>query len=84
MSRFSTRQRSTEPVKIFRRDGFVLVRDALDADQTAFLRKGVVEVVDDIVALDEQRGGNRGSQSVLVRRLQRHSQHVAPGPSGRC
>ena len=48
-------------VKIFRRDGFVLVRDALDADQTAFLRKGVVEVVDDIVALDEQRGGNRGS-----------------------
>ena len=48
-------------VKIFRRDGFVLVRNALDADQTAFLRQGVVEVVDDIVALDEQRGGNRGS-----------------------
>jgi hypothetical protein len=48
-------------VRVFRRDGFVVIRDALDADQTAFLRTGVVEVVDDIVALDDQRGGNRGS-----------------------
>lgn len=48
-------------VKIFRRDGFVIVRDALDADQTELLRNGVVEVVNDIVALDAERGGNRGS-----------------------
>jgi hypothetical protein len=48
-------------VEIFRRDGFVIVRDALDADQAALLRNGVVEVVNDIVALDAERGGNRGS-----------------------
>jgi hypothetical protein len=48
-------------VKIFRRDGFVIVRDALDADQIELLRHGVVEVVNDIVALDHERGGNRGS-----------------------
>jgi len=48
-------------VKIFRRDGFVLVGDALNADQTEFLRNGVIEVVDDIVAHDSDRDGNRGS-----------------------
>jgi hypothetical protein len=48
-------------VKLFRRDGFVLVRDALTTEQTEFLRQGVVEVVDDIVALDTERNGNRGS-----------------------
>lgn len=48
-------------VRLFHRDGFVVVRDALDADQTAFLRAGVHEVVDDIVALDADRNGNRGS-----------------------
>ena len=41
-------------VKIFRRDGFVLVGDALNADQTEFLRNGVVEVVDDIVEHDSR------------------------------
>ena len=48
-------------VKIFRRDGFVLVGEALNVDQTEFLRNGVVEVVDDIVAHDIDRDGNRGS-----------------------
>jgi hypothetical protein len=48
-------------VRLFDRDGFVVVRDALDADQTAFLKAGVDEVVDDIVALDPDRTGNRGS-----------------------
>jgi hypothetical protein len=48
-------------VKTFRRDGFVLVRDALDPDQTEFLRTGVNDVVDDILALDAERVGNRGS-----------------------
>ncbi len=48
-------------VALFDRDGFVVVRDALDAEQTAFLRNGVDEVVRDIVALDQERSGNRGS-----------------------
>ena len=48
-------------VRIFRRDGFVVIRDALDADQTAFLRRGAREVAHEIIALDEQRHGNRGS-----------------------
>jgi hypothetical protein len=48
-------------VRLFRRDGFVVVRDALDPDQTEFLRNGVNEVVDSILALDPDRGGNRGS-----------------------
>ncbi len=48
-------------VRLFSRDGFVVVRDALDADQTEFLRRGVSEVVDEIVALDPDRSGNRGS-----------------------
>lgn len=48
-------------VRIFRRDGFVVIRDALDADQTEVLRNGVREVAREIVALDEERTGNRGS-----------------------
>ncbi len=48
-------------VRLFHRDGFVVVRDALSPEQTAFLRNGVVEVADDIVALDAARAGNRGS-----------------------
>ena len=48
-------------VKIFRRDGFVVITNALTPEQTAYLRDGVVEVVDEIVALDSDRAGNRGS-----------------------
>ena len=48
-------------VRIFNRDGFVVVENALTPDQTEFLRAGVVEVVDEIVALDVDRDGNRGS-----------------------
>ena len=48
-------------VCIFHRDGFVVVRDALDAEQLAFLRAGVDEAVGGIVALDPDRSGNRGS-----------------------
>ena len=47
-------------VRLFRRDGFVVVRDALDVAQIEFLRAGVAEAVDAIVALDPSRGGNRG------------------------
>lgn len=48
-------------VRIFRRDGFVVVRDALDAERLEFLRAGVRAVAADIVALDAERTGNRGS-----------------------
>jgi hypothetical protein len=48
-------------VRIFDRDGFVVVRDALTPEQTTFLADGVLEVVDEIVALDPERDGNRGA-----------------------
>jgi len=48
-------------VRLFRRDGFVVVRDALDADQLETLRAGVAEAVDGILALNPTRSGNRGS-----------------------
>lgn len=48
-------------VRIFERDGFVVIGNALDAEQTAALQDGVSGVVDEIVSLDEERDGNRGS-----------------------
>ena len=49
-------------VRIFRRDGFVVIADALDEEQTAFLRAGVREVAAEIVAADDEaKTGNRGS-----------------------
>jgi len=48
-------------VRLFRRDGFVVIRDALTPEQTAQLRTGARDVAAEIVALDSDRGGNRGS-----------------------
>lgn len=48
-------------VRVFRRDGFVVIRDALTAEQIEFLRAGVLEVANEIVDLDTDGGGNRGS-----------------------
>ena len=48
-------------VRIFQRDGFVVVRNALDDDQLAYLRAGVAEAVEEILALDGDRRGNRGT-----------------------
>jgi ectoine hydroxylase-related dioxygenase (phytanoyl-CoA dioxygenase family) len=48
-------------VRIFHRDGFVVVRDALTVEQLAVLRAGVDEAVREIVALDPDRSGIRGS-----------------------
>lgn len=48
-------------VRIFDRDGFVVVRDALTPEQTAFLASGVLRAVEEIVSLDATRDGNRGS-----------------------
>lgn len=50
-----------EAVRVFRRDGFVVIADALDSERTEFLAKGCQEVIDEILALDEARAGNRGS-----------------------
>jgi ectoine hydroxylase-related dioxygenase (phytanoyl-CoA dioxygenase family) len=48
-------------VRIFERDGFVVVRDALTSDQLSFLKAGVDEAVREIVNLDPERSGNRGA-----------------------
>lgn len=48
-------------VRIFQRDGFVVVRDALDAQQLKTLRAGVDDAVAQIIALDADRNGNRGA-----------------------
>lgn len=47
--------------KLFYRDGFVVVRDVLDAEQLEFLRGGVAREVASILEHDASRGGNRGS-----------------------
>lgn len=48
-------------VEIFRRDGFVVIADVLTSDQTQFLANGCHEVAAEILELDTERGGNRGS-----------------------
>lgn len=48
-------------VRLFDRDGFVVVRDALTAEQTDVLARGVMDAVEEIVSLDDTREGNRGS-----------------------
>ncbi len=48
-------------VQLFHRDGFVLVADVLDDQQVARLAAGCNEVVDEVLALDAERRGNRGS-----------------------
>lgn len=47
--------------ELFLRDGFVVVTDVLTAAQLAFLRAGVDRVVGEMMALDVDREGNRGS-----------------------
>ena len=46
---------------LFRRDGFVVIANVLNDEQTDFLAKGCQEVVGEILALDHDRAGNRGS-----------------------
>ncbi|AMS29747.1 hypothetical protein AEM38_10305 [Hyphomonadaceae bacterium UKL13-1] len=48
-------------VELFRRDGFVVVADVLNHQQTQFLANGCNEVAAEILALDSERSGNRGS-----------------------
>ena len=46
---------------VFYRDGFVVVQDALNSDQLAFLREGVDREIHEIAKRDRHRVGNRGS-----------------------
>ena len=48
-------------VKVFYRDGFVVVREVLDSNQLDYLRSGVDREIHNILALDKHRVGNRGS-----------------------
>ena len=47
--------------RLFYRDGFVVVRNALDAKQLDFLRGGCDRVIHQMMAQDRDRVGNRGS-----------------------
>jgi len=48
-------------VKLFRRDGFVVIADVLSDEQIDFLAGGCARVVAEILGLDPDRKGNRGS-----------------------
>ncbi len=50
-----------QALKLFRRDGFVVIANVLNSEQTEVLRNGCNEVVDEILALDQNHTGNRGS-----------------------
>ena len=51
----------TRIVESFRRDGFVVVGDVLNPEQIEILAAGCNEVVDEVVNLDGEHAGNRGS-----------------------
>jgi len=48
-------------IELFRRDGFVVVANVLNSEQTAYLKSGCSEVAAEILDLDDNRSGNRGS-----------------------
>ena len=48
-------------VELFRRDGFVVMANVLNSEQTEILAQGCASVISEILALDPQSAGNRGS-----------------------
>lgn len=48
-------------VDLFRRDGFVVIANVLNSEQTEILRTGCDAVVSEVLAMDQGRAGNRGS-----------------------
>ncbi len=50
-----------QAVSLFRRDGFVVIADVLSSEQIDFLAQGCQQVINEILSLDDQRKGNRGS-----------------------
>ena len=53
-------------VRLFYRDGFVVVRNVLSDDQLTFVRQGCDEVIREILAHDTHRLGNRGSHRYSI------------------
>ena len=49
-------------VRLFQRDGFVLVENILNSEQISRLAEGCAEVIEEIVALDGEHHGNRGAK----------------------
>jgi len=49
-------------VRVFRRDGFVVIGDILNNEQIDWLAAGCADVTKEILALDPDNKGNRGSQ----------------------
>jgi len=47
-------------VRLFHRDGFVVIENILNDDQIAQLNEGCDSVINEVVALDPERSGNRG------------------------
>ncbi len=52
---------TSRAVQLFQRDGFVVVANILNGEQIEFLRNGCAAVSAEILALDQDRKGNRGS-----------------------
>lgn len=50
-----------QAVKLFRRDGFVVIANILNSEQIEILANGCDEVIREILALDQDHQGNRGS-----------------------
>ncbi len=55
------RRDAAHAAELFRRDGFVVIANALDSEEVEVLARGCREVADEILALDTDRRGNRGS-----------------------
>ncbi|XRB22235.1 phytanoyl-CoA dioxygenase [Pseudoscourfieldia marina] len=58
---------------LFYKDGFVVIRDVLNAEQLEKLRKGCEEVMTAIVKKDKHRRGNRGSHQYTFSAPFRHN-----------
>lgn len=50
-----------EAVRLFKRDGFVVIGGVLDSERVDLLASGCNEVINEVVALDSDSRGNRGS-----------------------
>ena len=48
-------------VELFRRDGLVVVENVLNSEQIEFLAMGCSEIVNEVISLDSDSKGNRGS-----------------------
>ena len=50
-----------DAVRIFYRDGFVVIENAIDHEQLAALQEASERVIREVLAMDKNRQGNRGS-----------------------